>query len=365
MQAPTENRGFDLEERRKAIAALHRAVPLTRMRDYGMSSTDAAALGVLSGDHLGWDETAAELAERRLKSADKLLALSQACRAAQEIEWAAAALMVGQLAFNRDCSRKVELFTRSQALYARAAEISHATHRRIVLHGDDERKLYGWTFPQESSPGTVIIIGGLSGWGSAYFGMARAFNRRGLSVMICDLPGQGETRMSSKLFLSRDTLSAVNAFIAEALVYAPSVGVMGNSFGGVIAAHVAASDSRISACCINGAAPTQSVPEFRTVSEQMEAAFGVKDAQLQAKVEEFSFNPAKTPIKAPLLIIEGGADPLVPLGAQAGYLADDYRDSATVMTWPDGEHTIYNHATDRDALVSAWFLDQLNRSCTR
>lgn len=351
---------FRGEDRMKAVTALHRAVPQTRMRDYGMAALDAAALNALTGEAESWDEAAVELAKRRLEAADRLIALSQDCRAAQEIEWAAAALLVGQLAFNHDHPRKVELYLRSQALYARAAELSQENHRRILLRDGDANELFGWAFPRDAAHGCVIIVGGLSGWGSAYFGMARAFNRRGLAVILAEIPGQGETRMSSGLYLSRAGVSTLAPFIAEALDHAPAVGIMGNSFGGLIAAHIAAGDGRISACCINGAVPVQSVPDFRMISEQMEAAFGATGASLDAKVTAFSFDPTETPIKAPVLIVEGGADPLIPLGAQAGFLADGSGAQATVLTWADGEHTIYNHAADRDALVSAWFADQLS-----
>jgi len=30
-----------------------------------------------------------------------------------------------------------------------------------------------------------------------------------------------------------------------------------------------------------------------------------------------------------------------------------------VETWPDGEHTIYNHPTERNALAAAWFAEAL------
>ncbi len=30
-----------------------------------------------------------------------------------------------------------------------------------------------------------------------------------------------------------------------------------------------------------------------------------------------------------------------------------------LRTWPDGEHTLYNHAAERDALVADWFAGRL------
>jgi hypothetical protein len=49
----------------------------------------------------------------------------------------------------------------------------------------------------------------------------------------------------------------------------------------------------------------------------------------------------------------------VPLGSQADFIALTAIERAEVLTWADGEHTIYNHANERNARVSDWFLERL------
>jgi alpha-beta hydrolase superfamily lysophospholipase len=344
----------------KALTALQRGVPATRMRDYGLDDADTAVLTALTVADPAWEDRADALAAEHVERAERLIAAGQNQRAAQALEWAGAVAGVGQLAFNHDVPRKVAQFGQSTRYYERSAGLAGIGYHRLRLQDADRPTLYGWRFPHHAARGCVIIAGGLSGWGAAYFGMARAFNARGLSVILAEAPGQGETRMVSGLYLSRASVAQLAPFIDAAVAESPRVGIMGNSFGGLIAAHAAAREPRIAACCINGAIPNCIVPDFRTAREQMEAAFGLEDQALEAAVADFAFDPAATPLRCPVLIVQGGADPLVPLDAQDGFLDATARDRATTLTWADGEHTIYNHAADRDASVAAWFVDQLN-----
>ena len=60
-----------------------------------------------------------------------------------------------------------------------------------------------------------------------------------------------------------------------------------------------------------------------------------------------------------VLVVEGGLDPLLPLGGQAPFLRLSDAPGGGVLTWPDGEHTIYNHAAQRNAQVADWFARHL------
>jgi pimeloyl-ACP methyl ester carboxylesterase len=133
---------------------------------------------------------------------------------------------------------------------------------------------------------------------------------------------------------------------------------MGNSFGGLIAAHWAAATTEMSACCINGAMPRITVPDFRTAREQMEAAFGCQGEDLAAKLTEMNFFRTQTPIRCPTLILEGAQDPIVPPGSQIDFVGEMPAVGSRVRLWPDGEHTIYNHAAERNGAAAAWFRDR-------
>jgi alpha-beta hydrolase superfamily lysophospholipase len=102
------------------------------------------------------------------------------------------------------------------------------------------------------------------------------------------------------------------------------------------------------------------VPEFRTAREQMAALFGVEaEAGLEQRLADLRMSRRKHRIDAAMLVVEGGRDPLVALGEQASFFELAAPRRCQLMTWPDGEHTIYNHAEWRNARVADWFCAQL------
>ena len=137
----------------------------------------------------------------------------------------------------------------------------------------------------------------------------------------------------------------------------------GNSFGGLFAALLAAQDKRVAACVVNGAPATPQLPPFRTARSQFAAAFGTEDEdQLTRRLDRLRFDPARHRIGCPVLVLHGGADPLVPEpGIQAPF-AEAAGPRGQLRSWPDGEHTLYNHAAERDAIVADWFADRLLRT---
>jgi alpha-beta hydrolase superfamily lysophospholipase len=202
----------------------------------------------------------------------------------------------------------------------------------------------------------------MSGWATAYLSMAEAVCDAGLSCLLVDGPGQGESRLVGGVFLSAEVAKGFSRFVdlaVEASDSAP-VGLWGNSFGGLFAALTAAADPRVAACCINGAPSRCEVPHFRTAAEQMAAMFGAPMLDGAAQVlPELTFDGARTPIAAPVLVLEGGADPLVPLGSQAAFRQGNHHPLSQTLTWEDGEHTIYNHHEERNGRVSRWLFDAL------
>lgn len=339
------------------LLALQRAIPVTRMVDYGLPRSEALQFFELAPEDRAWQKLAVRFADGHGEKARALAAQGQLSQAALEFEWAAAGCNVAQLAFNCDVPEKVDLFRRSVSLLNESFSIT-AEADRIQLAASGGKPLHGWLLAPRNPAGCVVVMGGLSGWSASYLGIARAMTRRGLAVILTELPGQGETRMGSGLFLSSATLGMADAFIGEGLRIAGKVGLMGNSFGGLLAARIAAQDKRISACCINGALPEIPVPEFRTPREQMAAAFGVAESAIGGVLEQLAFRPGDHAISCPTLILEGGADPIIPLHGQRGFLAGNTHAASKVLSWADGEHTLYNHAADRNEVVAAWFLDQ-------
>jgi alpha-beta hydrolase superfamily lysophospholipase len=267
------------------------------------------------------------------------------------------------MAFNADGERKRSLYRQMTRCFARFAALSEFHVSRVELpyqHG----RLFGWHFHSNGAEaaGNVIVFGGMSGWSTAYRTMAEALCRRGLDCLLVDGPGQGESRLEGEIFADADLTSGFSRFVDWIQERAPGrrVGLWGNSYGGPLAALTATRDRRIEACCINGGPMLTELPPFRTAQEQFAAMFGESDpAALSTILSALAFNSQRAPLICPTLVLEGGADPLVPLGAQRGFLLGNHHPLSRVETWPDGEHTIYNHPAERNALAAAWFAEAL------
>lgn len=352
------------EERIKHLAALRRAVPVTRMADYGVPLGEALAIHAWTAEDepAAWDDACQHLAQRHQRTA--VQAEQEGCGAAASAAWRAASALLhcGQLAFNTDQPRKIALYEEAHEALMHHARLSRdlAAITLPSVQGD----VHGWVVrpPRGLVRAAVLVVGGLSGWGAAYLDMGRALAARGLLAILSEGPGQGLTRMRGGLHLSAATLPAFKAFLNHAEdLSSPRLGVWGNSFGGLLAAHVAVNDVRVQAVCVNGALPLPAVPSFRTAREQMQAVFGVKnDDALEASLRHLAFHPEVHRKVNAVLVVEGGCDPLVALGEQAPFLAIAEPGRGSTLTWEDGEHTIYNHAMERNDRVADWFAEQLS-----
>jgi len=352
-----QQRASEAADEAGRLAALKRAIPASRMQDYGLAGNDVAVLSALVAGGESWDAAAERLAEEHVSRAVIFANAGALVLSAQEREWAAAAFNIGQLSFNADSPRKAALYARASVELQHAAAYPDNDLQRLALGTDDAGKLYGWEIAVANPIGAVVVIGGLSGWGMSFLTLARALTLRRIAVVLAEGPGQGETRMVSKIYLSRQALPQFGRFVDRARRLSASVALVGNSFGGLIAAHIAAKHPDLVACCVNGSPVELRTPQFPAERDQVGAVFGADGDELARRVADFNFDPAVERIRCPLLILEGGSDPFVPPGVQAGFIGGNGT-NALIRTWPDGLHTLYNHAPERNALIGAWLADR-------
>jgi alpha-beta hydrolase superfamily lysophospholipase len=345
-----------------AVAALHRAMPYTRLVDCGMNPADARTLIAATAAGRSWGKVAGELAEARSTAAESALLAGHRATAAQSARWAVGAALFAQMAHNEDTEAKRELYRRYVQLVGRAAELDTRPLERIEVPWRDGR-LVGWLrLPHSGRPtATVVVWGGLSGWGAAYLRIADALADRGLACLLAEGPGQGEPRLNDQIHVDEHVADGFARFL-DVVETDPrlhgSIGVQGNSFGGLFAAHLAARDIRVDACVINGAPAVPQLPPFRTARAQFVAALGTDDErEIAATLGRLRFDASTSPIACPVLVLHGGADTLIPDPAVQAPFAAGHR--GEMRTWPDGEHTLYNHAAERDAVVADWFLERL------
>ncbi|MBY4108212.1 dienelactone hydrolase family protein [Rhodococcus fascians] len=341
-------------------------MPFTRLVDCGMDHADARELLCSTAAGRDWGDTAKRIGVDRLAAAQRAVADGRAESARQLAVYAAAAFNFAQMASNQDTPEKVETYLRHVDSVRLSADLSDGLLEELsVAYGPSQ--LTGWlALPSAGPPvGTVVLWGGLSGWGASYLNTARAYTRRGLACIMAEGPGQGQPRLLHGIHARPDTVNGFSRFldVAEQDPRLNSrIGLQGNSFGGLFAAHIASTDPRVAAVVVNGAPARPTVPEFRSAREQIFALLGTEDIELaSALLDQFRFEPAQQPIAVPCLILQGGADKLAGPRAQAPFAEAARHPESATLTWPDGEHTLYNHAAERDSLVGDWFTDLLTR----
>ena len=353
--------GPDIEERRKHLAALRRAVPVTRMVDYGVPPGDALAVheATAAEDPPAWDAACEERALRHIRLAEG----SREQRQTASHAWRAASALMqcAQLAFNADVPRKKALYERAHEAMREHAALSDdlAPVDLPTAAGD----LQGWVVSPRSmeARAAVIVLGGSSGWGAAYLDMGRALAARGMLSILAEGPGQGRSRMQGGIHLDVAALPLFGRFLDHAQsLSVDRFGVWGNSFGGLFAAHLAVRDQRVRALCVNGSPMMPVVPTFRTAREQMEAVLGTSsEAVLTERVGALALDPGRHHTGAAMLVVQGGRDAMVPLGSQESFFALSSSGEKSTFTWRDGDHTIYNHAQERSNRIADWFAGRL------
>ncbi|GAA2219567.1 hypothetical protein GCM10009850_120950 [Nonomuraea monospora] len=349
------------------VAAQHRAMPLSRLLDYGMARADARALLADTAAGTPWAESAERLATARWDLARRAEDRGAVAVARQELRAAAAALMFAQMAHQTDTPEKRRLYAGHLDAVAELARLAGPFMERIEPEYRNGR-LLGWLCLPESGRAdiTIIVCGGLTGWGAAFLSSAEALVARGLACLLVEGPGQGWPRLAHGLYLDGSVAAGLSRFV-DVVRGDPrlgeTVGVQGNSFGGLFAALLAAEDPRVRACVVNGAPAVPVLPEFRTAREQIFAALGHTDAgAAAATLAELRLDPVKRPIGRPVLVLHGGADRLVTRELQEPFVAAGDPAASSLRLWPDGEHTMYNHAAERDALTADWFAEQLGKA---
>ena len=167
-------------------------MPVTRLLDCGMDYADAIALHARTAQGEPWDMAAEALAEAQFARAGQAERAGHPVTARDAQEKAIACLLFAQMAYNDDTPRKRQLAAeRGHAAPGRAVGIAGGTGGAAVQRCASDR-LAGPPAAR-AARGTVIVFGGQSGWGMAYWPIARQLAARGLATLLAEGPGQGNT----------------------------------------------------------------------------------------------------------------------------------------------------------------------------
>ncbi len=215
-----------------------------------------------------------------------------------------------------------------RALPYDAHETGVAGMRDVAFESDRGVMIRAWLAPSRNGAAVILVHGSSANRAQLSF-EARALGDAGFGVLAFDSPGQGES--GGRVEWGRAEREAVSASI-DFLVRCPeanarSIGAYGFSLGGYFVAQVATQDARLRALAL--AATPASFDEL-TRWEHRRWGFVSEQAGVFAShyvYGEQSFPSARELIAKlaprPLLLIQGGADGVVP-----GFMQDSLFEAA-------------------------------------
>ncbi|MGW4773446.1 alpha/beta hydrolase family protein [Nocardia sp. NPDC004278] len=353
---------------RAEVDAHKRAMPLQRLIGNGLDYADVVELYALADAGIPWADAGARIGERIADSAIESLAAGHTLTAHADFLRASACYRVGQVPLPDTDARKTPMYRKLIEYYGEAGALTDPAveHISIPYQGAE---LLGWLLRPHgvSRPPTVIVMGGFDGWREEYHVGATYLVARGVAVLLVDGPGQGETRVLQGLYLDHDVPKAFSAVVDYLLAdhrLGDRIGIWGNSMGGFLAALVAATDSRIAACCVNGGTirPAEILDRYHRFITKVQALLGISDPDHAREVMETFVLTDSTlaSLRCPLHVMHGTPDRVFLIeNAHALYDSAAAQDK-TFSEFPDGDHCIYNHSHDKHTRIADWFADRLS-----
>jgi dienelactone hydrolase len=345
-------------------------MPIARLAGNGMDFADAAELHAMVDRGLEWPEAAGHLADRNLSHARRELLKGHRETARSWYLLASACLRFGQALLADDDPRKRALYRGMLDAFRRGGELSDPPVERIEVPWRGGR-LTGWLLrSRQSGPHPFVLqLCGIGGSREEYEVGSRYLLERGVTALLVDAPGQGETRLFEGLYLDEHVTEAISAFVDVAITDPECdgrVGLWGNSAGGWLAALTACEDSRIAAVCMNGGTdrPTEMLDRYPRFVGEMQQMTGHDDpAQAREVVDRLTLDEERLRgLRCPLHVVHGTPDQVFRVeGARRVYQGAPSGDK-TLTEYADGDHCVSNRSNEKHMLIADWFADRLGQS---
>lgn len=359
---------------RSAVEALDQAMlrsySIERAVDYGASLDDVLKLRRRVEAGHGWSDVALQLADDNQLRAAHAAATGRSPVASRFLLHAAACCRLAQAGLEHDAERRLQAYERQARSFAAAMQPASSDlageHFEVAHRGAGHG---AWLFRApglEAGGPAVVVWGGADGWCEAFQTSVALYLERGLSVCLLELPGQGLARLRQGSMLGFDFTRLVSATL-DVLVARGAAqhrfGVVGHSAGGSLALAAAAADDRVAACSTNGGSTDlrQGLLKYPRVLQRFGRMLGTaaSEAETLDFLEQLDLEKAARSMRASLLCLQGGEDALVTDNEARRLVALRGRPAATLEYWPAGVHCLYNHALERNCVITDWFATQL------
>ena len=215
-----------------------------------------------------------------------------------------------------------------------------------------------------ADPPVVIMVPGLDSTKEELQATAEYFLARGLAILAVDGPGQGESEYHLPVEPAYEKVgtAAVEYLQGCSGLDQERLGLFGVSLGGYYAARSAAYEKRVKAV-VALAGPYRFDQDWDDLPPQTRATFRVRaqaatEEEARARAAEFTLEEAAPRIEAPLLVVGGGRDAIVPAYHQER-LARKVK-TAELVLYPDGSHGVTNRAYESRSRMADWLAARLH-----
>ena len=352
----------------KKVGKAHkRAMPIARLTGNGMCVADAIELHAMVDRGSGWPEAASQLAERNLARARRAIRRGHRQSARSGYLLASACFRFGQALLPDSDPRKRALYRRMLDAFRRSGELSDPPLERVELPWRSGR-LTGWMLrSRQTMPHPFVVkLCGIGGSREEYEVGSRYLLERGITALLVDGPGQGETRLFEDLYLDERVTEAITEFVDVATADRSCngrVGLWGNSAGGWLAALTACDDPRIAAVCMTGGTdrPTEILDRYpRYVGELQQMTGHADPIQARAVIDRMTLDRERLrALRCPLHVVHGTPDHVFRVeGARRVYEGAASPDK-TLTEYADGDHCVSNRSHEKHTLIADWFVDRL------
>jgi alpha-beta hydrolase superfamily lysophospholipase len=255
--------------------------------------------------------------------------------------------------------RAVACYRRGAAALTPPAELVH------IPYGGTALAAYLRIPAATARPPVVIMVPGLDSTKEELQATAEYYLARGLATIAIDGPGQGESEYELPIepCYEKVAVAVVDYLRTREDLDAENAGLFGVSLGGYYAARAAAYESRLKAI-VALAGPYRFDLDWDELPPQTRATFRVRsraasDSDARARAAELTLEDAAGRITAPLLVVGGGRDTIVPAYHQER-LAKEVP-SAELLLYPDGSHGVTNRAYESRSRMADWLAGHLAR----
>jgi pimeloyl-ACP methyl ester carboxylesterase len=230
----------------------------------------------------------------------------------------------------------------------------------------EHRTIVGVLRTPASAPphAAVILVPGLDSAKEELRPAEQVFLDRGIATFVVDGPGQGEAEYDQPIRPDWEIPGAaiVDALVAMAEIDPGRIGIWGVSLGGYYAARVASGEDRIRAC-ISLSGPFTFGKEWHDLPSLTRDAFRVRsfsatDDEARTKALQLSLEGRAHKITAPLLIIAGAKDRLIP-PYHAELLAEQASGPVELLMFEEGNHNCTNMIYRHRPHGADWMAEQL------